>query len=358
MAYRSSNQLISQSQQLLQRQDTIPFYIKRAKGPYLYDFDQHKFIDFFLNNGTLILGHSHPKVTRFIKNNTNRGFQYSLPTNLELRLAKLIIECCPAIEIMRFFDSKIQIIHELTKLVSKTIAKEKCLFIGDYDEAQSQGIFAHDYDLTKLELLLSQSHQDIGAICIAPVSLNNGFVIRDKFYWQKLQELCARHNILFILDEEITGFRLALGGACEYYGINPDLRILGSIIAGGFPLYALGGKKQYFDEFKPQRSACYYPLYYAAGLETIKYLRRNNPYPMLHELTQQLCSEVKSANIKIHGLGSIFSIDTKENDEKIVQPLLEKKIFIMPPLNHSHFISAVHSEHDIKKLIDFCNHLY
>lgn len=360
MNFSTSKYLISQAQSIFHKKESFPFYVKRAKGVCLYDFDQNKFIDFFLNQGSLILGHAHPKITRGIKNFVSRGYQYSLPTHLELRLAKLIIECYPSIETIRFTDSKDHVVNELINMVQRLTGKKKILFVGaGYERKLGEGmdILSH-FDTTQIDAVLSKSHKEIGAICLEPIATTSGLVIHNELFWDQIREITSRYQLFLILDEEITGFRLALGGGAEFFNITPDISILGSIVGGGFPLYAYGGKEEYFDMLSPNRLSLYHPIHYICGIETIKLLKRENRYAFMESLVKTLCSKTVSGRFKVQGIASIFSISHSEgafNQNDFQNRLLEHQLFLYPPFQQSHFISTVHTEHDVSKLIDFLN---
>ncbi|MDH4128081.1 MAG: aminotransferase class III-fold pyridoxal phosphate-dependent enzyme [Spirochaetota bacterium] len=359
MQFATSKNLISQASKLFLREDIYPFFVKRGKGSYLYDFDNNKFIDFFLNEGSLILGHANPKVTREIKNYVSKGFVYYLSSPLEIRLAKLIIECYKSIEIIRFTNNKYQAVNELIKQVQNVSGKEKIIFLGNYND-HSSILNLTNFDIIELDKVLFQSHKEIAAICIEPVATKPGLTIHTQTFWDDIKNICEKYKLILILDEEITGFRLGLGGGAEYYNISPDLVILGGIIGGGFPLYAYCGKKEYFNMQVTKHNTCYSSLHYVAGIETIKYLRRENPYNKLDFLVKKLCKSVRDKYI-VEGIGSIFSI--KQNNVKysptvennLLNKLVENHLYFNVHPLQSHFISTTHTENDINKLITFLN---
>lgn len=350
MGFKTSNSLNSQAERLFHRKNSSPFYVKKGKKSYLYDFDQNKFIDFDLNRGSLILGHAHPKTTKAVKNGVTKGYLYSQPTVLEHRLAKLVQECYPVIETIRFFPSKAQLIQEAVQICKNDSAKSKILFIGEayQDYSSSNVIVQARFDIEEIEKSLSLN-KEIGAVCLEPLSSMSNFQIHSEDYWKGLQKLFSQRSILFVLDEEITGFRLALGGGTEYFGLKPDLIFLGSVIGGGFPLYAMGGKKELFQELSPT-GGIYYPLSYLAGIETIKYLRNKNPYPNFTYFTKMICSEIQSDKAKAQGLVSIFSIQTSEGLD-LTNQLLDNHLYLSSSC--CHFLASCHEEHEINKLIRF-----
>ncbi len=355
MTFKTSKQLISQYEKVFRLNNYPDFLCKRVKGAYIYDFNQNKFLDFCLNKGSMILGHAHPRITRAIKNSISRGYALTQPNNYPLQLAKLITSCYPSAETLRFTFSKQQMLQELIRILSLKTKRSKILFIGteyhDFDLNDSI-IFSH-YNLRDIEILISEHHKDLSGICLPPLATYPCLVIHDERYLKAIQEVAHKHQLAFILDEEQTGFRLALGGGAEYYNIHPDLSLFGTIIGGGFPLYALGGREEYFPLESISETA-YHPMYYAAGLETIKWLRRENPYSTLSHLVDTLCSHVIHPEIKVHGMESFFSIQSR-NCEIPQDGLLEQGIHMPPPFDQSFYVSTAHSESDMLKLSGFLN---
>ncbi|MDH5682777.1 MAG: aminotransferase class III-fold pyridoxal phosphate-dependent enzyme, partial [Spirochaetota bacterium] len=252
MIFSNSQQINKQTEKYLNQSQDKPLFMKRGKGQYIYDFDKHKFVDFRLNEGSLILGHAYPNVTKMIKNTVSKGYCAELPSPLEYRLAKTITLAYPAMNCVRFKNSKSQCIKELIEMTRNTRDKEKILFIGEgYPENNPDTMeIMTDYDLNGINDRLSRG--DFGALCLEPVSVRQGLLIHDKDYFKAIEELCKDHSLLFILDEEITGFRLAAGGGTEYYGLKPDMILLGKVIGGGFPLYAVCSQMKYFECLSPQ----------------------------------------------------------------------------------------------------------
>ncbi len=352
MTYNNSRHFVDSAKELFNRKQDLGFFIKRAKGIYLYDYDHHKFIDFFLNKGSLILGHAHPRITKAIKNAVSRGYQFAQPVNLELRLAKIIMECYRGIERIKFCNSKAMALKAIIDMVKRVTQKQKTIFLGyngliGFDNAISLPFF----EIDELDDILSNIHNDVGAICLDFLRLP--MVSYASSFFSDIRDLCNNYNLLFVLDEEVSGFRLSLGGAIEYYGLEPDIVLLGRVIGGGFPLYAVGGKSEFFNTCYNNRDSLYSPIYYTAGIETIKILKKTNPYLIMEKLVKMLCFGVNS--VKIRGMGSIFSIEKGNGYSSLADDLLKKGFFLYPPLDSLHFISTEHKEEHIIKLIDFLN---
>lgn len=360
MNFKISNNLIKQSKTIFNRDEDLPFFIKRGKSQYIYDLDQNKYQDFYLNHGSLILGHAHPKVTKAIKNETSKGFQFSQPCNLELRLAKLIMECYPFIETIRFHLSKKEVLHEMIYSIKNYTGKERVLFIGtqysQYFTKQDQNsIILSDFGLTVIKEFIKKNYSQIGGICLEPICTNPSLIIHDQVFWDEILKLCKEFNLVLLLDEDITAFRLGLSGGVGHFNIKSDLILLGNVIGGGFPLYAYAGKKDLLDKVGPDGLNHYYPLFYAAGIETIKLLKRLSPFLHFSHLTELLCSKVQSNKINIKGTNSIFTIQSKLDDNELFKALLENHFFFRRPLSNCHFLSSEHDEQGILKLIDFFN---
>ena len=285
-----------------------PLFIKRAKGCYIYDVDGNKFIDYVLSWGPMILGHANPKVTKMIKNAISKGTSYGAPTALEVRFAKMLNEAFPSMELLRLVSSGTEAAMSALRLARGFTNRDKILkFEGCYhghadsllvkagsglatmgvpdsagvpDDLAKHTLTVPYNDLDAVKKAVAEHGKDMACIIVEPVAANMGVVPPKEGFLEGLRKVSAENNILLIFDEVITGFRLAYGGAQEYYNIKPDLTCLGKIIGGGLPIGAYGGRRDIMEKISPL-GAVYQagtlsgnPVAVTAGIETLKLLKR------------------------------------------------------------------------------------
>ncbi|MCU0499452.1 MAG: glutamate-1-semialdehyde 2,1-aminomutase [Anaerolineae bacterium] len=283
-----------------------PRFIDHGKGAYLYDVDGQRYIDYVLSWGPLILGHADPEVTAALHRAIDRGTSYGAPTALETELAELVIATIPSIEMIRFVNSGTEATMSALRLARAYTGREKIIkFAGCYHGhadmllvqagsgvatfglpdspgvpagAAANTLVVEYNDLPAVEALF-QAHRDtIAAVIIEPIGSNMGFVRPQDGYLQGLQALCRQYGALFILDEVMTGFRVAPGGAQAHFGLDPDLTCLGKVIGGGLPVGAYAGKRAIMSQVAPA-GAMYQagtlsgnPLAMTAGISTLRKL--------------------------------------------------------------------------------------
>ncbi len=266
-----------------------PVFIQKAKGSILTDIDGNQYIDFLASWGPLIFGHAHDTILEAISEAAQKGTSYGAPTEYETRMAELIIEMVPSIEKVRMVSSGTEATMSAIRLARGYTAREIILkFAGNYHghgdsfliQAGSGAItlglpnspgvtigtardtvIAEYNNLESVKAIFREKGEEIAAIIVEPVSGNMGCVPPSEGFLQGLRDITAENGSLLIFDEVITGFRLAKGGAQEYYGIKPDLTTLGKIIGGGLPVGAYGGRKEIMDMLAPMG-----PVYQAGTL--------------------------------------------------------------------------------------------
>ncbi len=357
MNFSTSNRMMKSFEEILRYQDSIPFHIKRGKGAYIYDYDQNKWVDFYLNRGSLILGHAHPLVTKYIKNSISKGYQFIHSSPLEYQLAKLVMMAYPMIESIRFQHHLSELLDVLVDNVQESTGKGKVLYLGTnfIPHIKQDKVIICPSDTDNIERVIVNYLPEIGGVCIEPVETYPEMKIYPDGFLKYIQDLCIKQGILFILNEMVTGFRMSKGGGVEYYQLNPDLILLGGILGGGFPLYAVGGRKDLIKLIF-RKENCYSPFHYVAGIETLKYLYRHNPYSYLNNLIRKLLISIKNNRLEINGICSMFSIKGLE-DKNYWNSLIEKQFFLMPPLNQCHFLSVCHNDKQIANLIKTINNI-
>ncbi|MDY5306541.1 glutamate-1-semialdehyde 2,1-aminomutase [Fusobacterium gastrosuis] len=384
-----------------------PIFVKKGQGARVWDEDDNEYIDYICSWGPLILGHNHSKVLEAVNEIIANGSSYGLPTRYEVDLAELIMETVPSIEKVRLTTSGTEATMSAVRLARAYTQRNKILkFEGCYHGhsdallvKSGSGLLTDGYqdsngitdavikdtltlpfgDIEKVkEILLNR---DIACVIIEPIPANMGLIETHKEYLVELRKITEQTGTILIFDEVISGFRLALGGAQEYFGINPDLTTLGKIIGGGYPVGAFGGKKEIMDLVAPVGRVYHAgtlsgnPISAKAGFATIKYLKDNKDeiYRELEEKTKYLVENIKklaekySVKVCVNSLGSLFTIFFTDN--KIVEDLedslksntenfaiyfntmLEDGIIIPPSQFEAHFLSLAHTNEDLDKTL-------
>lgn len=306
-----------------------PSLIERGDGQYLYDIDGNRLIDFVGSWGPHILGHRHPAVIAAIETALRSGTSFGAPTLLETELAELVVSAVPSIEKVRMVNSGTEATMSAIRLARgftkrHVIIKFAGCYHGHVDSLlvaagsaaltlgtpNSPGVtpgcvadtlVLHYNDVASLEQAFSQRGSEIAAIILEPVVGNMGVVLPEPGFLEAIRDLCTKHGAVFIMDEVMTGFRLAFGGAQERFGIRPDLTTLGKIIGGGLPVGAYGGRADIMDCISPvgpvyqAGTLSGNPLAMASGIATLKTLRDTNPYPALEEKSKSLTAGLHQA---------------------------------------------------------------
>lgn len=299
-----------------------PLFIARAEGAYLHDLDGNKYIDLIGSWGPMILGHCHPGVQAAIANALSRGTSYGAPTEAESRLAELVIDAVPSIEMVRFVSSGTEAAMSAIRLARGHTGRDKIIkFAGCYHGhvdsllvaagsaattlgvPTSPGITKANASDTivlpfngcqQLEEAFHAQGDQIACVMVEPVAGNMGLVMPTPEFRRLLRDLTRRHGALLVYDEVMTGFRLALGGAQELLGDSPDVTALGKIIGGGLPMAAYGGSREVMAKVMPAGPVFQAgtlsgnPLAMAAGIATLEELIKTKPYARLESLGQRL----------------------------------------------------------------------
>lgn len=294
-----------------------PLFIERAAGARVYDADGNEYIDFVCSWGPMILGHNHPAVVAAIRAALDSGTSFGAPTSKEIDLAELVTGALPSVEKVRFVSSGTEATMSAVRLARGFTGRDKVVkfdgcFHGHADSfliKAGSGVLTLGIpgspgvpeDIVKntisipynneeiLEKTLRDLQGEIACVIVEPVAGNMGVVPPAPGFLQALRRLTSELGIVLIFDEVITGFRLGLGGAQEYYGIRPDLTCLGKIIGGGLPVGAYGGKKEIMDQIAPDGPVYQAgtlsgnPLAMAAGAATLRELSRPGFYQELEE---------------------------------------------------------------------------
>ncbi|MCB0079550.1 MAG: glutamate-1-semialdehyde 2,1-aminomutase, partial [Caldilineaceae bacterium] len=266
-----------------------PRFIERGAGAYMWDADGNRYIDYMLSWGPLILGHAHPTVVEALQKAAARGTSYGAPTALENELAQLVIDTVPSVEMVRFVNSGTEACMSALRLARAYTGRSKIIkFAGCYHGhadmllvqagsgvatlglPDSPGVpaavtgdtlTAEFNDLEAVRQLFALYPDEIAGLIVEPIAANMGFVLPQEGYLQGLADLCHQHGALFIMDEVMTGFRVAPGGAQAAWGLAPDITCLGKVIGGGLPVGAYAGKRDIMQTVAPAG-----PMYQAGTL--------------------------------------------------------------------------------------------
>lgn len=384
--------------------EPYPFFTKSARGSRLTDIDGHEYIDYCLGYGPLILGHSHAKVVKAVKYQLVNGTLYGTPSEQEVELAELICKFVPTAEMVRLVTTGAEATMSAIRVARGFTGRKKIIkFEGCYhgahdcvlvkagsgattfgipnslgipEETARNTVIVPYNDIDKLEATMKKERIELAAVIVEPVMGNVGVIPPKKGFLKALRELTERYDTILIFDEVITGFRLALGGAQEYYGVKPDLTTLGKILGGGFPMAAYGGRKDILKMIAPSgkvyQAGTYSgnPISVAAGLATLKVLSENkNLYGALETKCESLVkslehlSEELSLPTQVNHVASMFQMflankpvvdyaSAKAADSKrfleFHKRLLEHGVFLPPSQFESCFLSSAHTTKDIE----------
>lgn len=390
-----------------------PIFIKNAKGAYLYSEDGQKFIDYVLSFGPNILGHANNTIINKVKAALENGFTYGACTQLEIELAKRIVEAFDSINLTRFVNSGTEAVMSAIRLARGFTQRENCLkFIGCYhghydgmlvgagsgaatfgvptskgviEDIAKHTLLCEYNDFDAVKKIFENYGQTIACVIVEPIAANMGVVLPKPGFLKFLREITQQYDSLLIFDEVITGFRMCYGGIQTLENIKPDLTVLGKIIGGGFPLAMYGGNKEIMSLVSPEG-----PVYQAgtlsgnpiavqAGIATLDLLKYTNPYEQLKLNTQILVS-------RIMGLANTYDIPVNENsiascftffftDEKPINyadviksnerlfknfflGMLKRGIYFAPSQFEANFISTAHTKQDIEITIDSAEEIF
>lgn len=385
-----------------------PLYFERAEGPYLFDVDGNRYVDFCLSFGPHLLGHSHPKVVEAINVQVKKATSFGACHPLEVELAEKILGFYPFLDKVRLVNSGTEAVMTAVRVARGFTGRSKILvFDGCYHghsdgllakagsgvaelaEASSGGVpssivedtlIARLDDFTSVEKLFQKFPKDIAAILMEPIPANYGLHVTQKELLQRLCAVAKKHGTLMIFDECISGFRVTRQGACGFYDMQPDLVTMGKIVGGGLPLAAVAGKKNIMDKLAPVGEVYQAgtlsgnPLAVAAGLAVLTELEQHSPYPVVAERTQKFAQQLQNLlsqfySVRVRQLSSLFWIEFGEGstsfppqistaDKKtysdFFRKALEAGLYFAPSPFEVSFMSVTHTdevlEESLKKL--------
>lgn len=378
-----------------------PLFIDRGKGAHIWDADGNEYIDFCCSWGPLILGHAHPKVVEAIKTTVEKGSSFGAPTQLENKLAELILTNNKFIEKIRFVSSGTEAVMSAIRLArgftrrSKILKFEGCyhghsdsllvkagsglVTFGNTSSAGVPEAFVNETIVCSLnnkeavKEAFVKFKNEIACIIIEPIPANNGLLLQNAAYLQFLRDICTENKSLLIFDEVISGFRIGFTGAAGYYNIKPDIITYGKIIGGGLPMGAYGANAEVMSKISPDGDVYQAgtlsgnPVAMAAGIAQLTECLKPNFYSDLEKKTEKFVAGIRNqvSGVKIYSVGSVFWLaftekekiqsaeeidaDSMKHFRKLFHELLENGIYFGPSGYEVGFISEAHTEGDLKK---------
>jgi len=384
----------------------VPLYMQRGDGPYYYDVDGHELLDYTLAWGPLILGNNHPKLTAAVTDQIGRGYTYGAQHHGEIELAELMVSVLPGVERVIFSNTGSEAVQSTLRLARAYTGRDKFIkFEGHYhgwlnnvlvsvhtprDQlgqavASTGGQPAAEFEHTlvlpwndpeALKRAFAEHGQEIACVITEPINVNSGSCMPQAGYLELILELCSQHGALSVFDEVITGFRIALGGARQYFDIGPDLSVYAKAIAGGFSMAAVGGRAKVFEVLADGRTmhAGTYngnPIGTAAAVATIRALSGPGCFERMLGHGQAIQQAVRQAadkyghQLAVAGVGTAFSVHfgldqppcnwaqvmkaDSEKYDRFRAAMLEQHIQLLP--EGRWYVGAVHTDRELDKVV-------
>lgn len=384
-----------------------PVFIQKAAGAYITDTDGKQYIDYVGSWGPMVLGHNHPTIIDAVLKAVPNGLSFGAPTEGEITLAELVCKLVPSIEMVRMVSSGTEATMSAIRLARGYTKRDKIIkFEGCYHghsdsllvkagsgaltlgQPSGPGVPA-DFakhtltctynDLNSVKQAFEQYPTEIACLIVEPVAGNMNCIPPQEGFLQGLRELCTQYGTVFIIDEVMTGFRVALGGAQSYYGITPDLTCLGKIIGGGMPVGAFGGKREIMEYIAPTGPVYQAgtlsgnPIAMAAGLACLTELAKQGNEDILATKTQKLAEGLKALADKHHVpfcvqyVGGMFGLFFTEQSavtnfqevmkcdaakfNRFFHLMLEQGVYLAPSAFEAGFMSLAHSDADIDRTL-------
>ena len=384
-----------------------PFFIERGQGAHIYDIDGSDYIDYVCSWGPLIFGHAHPRVVAAVRETCESGTSFGAPTQLEIALAKQIIDMVPSIEMVRMVNSGTEATMAAIRVARGYTGREKIVkFEGGWhghgdsflikagssaltlgvpdspgipEATAATTITVNFNDSDAVAQVIAQNPGEIAAVIVEPVAGNMGTIPPQQGFLQALRQLTEENGVVLIFDEVITGFRVGPGGAQEYYNVIPDMTCLGKIVGGGLPVGAYGGKKEIMQEVAPLGKKISQagtlsgnPLAMSAGLVQLQMLAEPGVYQRINQIAEKLATGMRE-NIKklqlnwtLNQVGAMmsmfftgqevvdFATPSTSDTERFRQffwEMIQRGVYLAPSQFECMFPSALHSEEDIDRTL-------
>lgn len=390
-----------------------PIFFKRGAGAYLYDEDDHRYLDYVGSWGPMIAGHAHPAVVRAVQEAAASGLSFGAPTAIETTMAQEIQKRVPSMDLVRMCSSGTEATMSAIRLARgftgrNTIIKFEGCYHGHSDSLlikagsgaltlgvpTSPGVPAalaaytvtlNYNDLSQVEEAFAQLAEEIAGVIVEPVAGNMNCILPAPGFLAGLRELCDRYGSVLIFDEVMTGFRVASGGAQQLYGVTPDLTTLGKVIGGGMPVGAFGGRRDIMEKLAPlgpvyqAGTLSGNPVAMAAGLATLGLIAEPDFYAQLSAKTQRLTNGLVavagesgiplSAN-QVGGMFGIFFTETPvstyaqavacdvERFKRFFHGMLAEGIYLAPSAFEAGFVSSAHTDADISETLNAAQRVF
>ncbi len=391
-----------------------PIFVEQGSGCYIEDADGNSYVDYVCSWGPMITGHCHPEINAAVASALESGTSFGIPTWREVELARRICEYVPSVEMVRLVNSGTEATMSAIRLARGYTGRKKIVkFDGCYhghadsflvkagsgvatlgipgspgipEEIVANTVSIPFNDIDALALLIKSDADNIAAVIMEPVPANMGIILPVEGYLEGVRELTAKHDIVLIFDEVITGFRLGLGGAQEYFGITPDLTTMGKIIGGGLPVGAYGGKKEIMEQIAPAGPVYQAgtlsgnPLATAAGLAALDILSRPGTYETLEQKGEAMAEGYRRAAAEsgvkctVQGIGSMltcffgqeglvknFDQALKSDTDmyaRFFRSMLAQGIYIAPSQFEAAMISTAHTWDDIEDTVQVAESVF
>jgi glutamate-1-semialdehyde 2,1-aminomutase len=388
-----------------------PRFIQRAQGAYFWDANEQRYIDYIGSWGPMILGHGHPAVLEAVQQALGQGFSFGAPTEREIELVEEILKHIPSMQMVRLVSSGTEAAMSAIRLARGATGRKKIIkFEGCYHghadallvkAGSGLATFGHptsagvppevaqhtlvlEYNnIQQLEEAFALHGAELACLMMEPIAGNMNFVRASVAFMQRCRELCTKHGALLVLDEVMTGFRVALGSAQSLYaqqipGFSPDITVLGKVIGGGMPLAAFGGSRDVMQQLAPlgpvyqAGTLSGNPVATACGLATLREIGKPGFWSALSQRTQSLSQGLQSAadkagiNFSSDCQGGMFGFfllpelpqnyaqvmrSKSEQFNSLFHGLLDRGVYIAPALYEAGFVSAAHTEADVEQTI-------
>ncbi|MES4611588.1 MAG: glutamate-1-semialdehyde 2,1-aminomutase [Ewingella sp.] len=386
----------------------VPLFIERADGAFLFDADGKAYIDYVGSWGPMVLGHNNAEIRNAVIEAAQRGLSFGAPTEMEVKMAELVTGLVPSMDMVRMVNSGTEATMSAIRLARGFTHRDKIIkFEGCYHghadcllvkagsgaltlgQPNSPGVPA-DFakhtltctynDLDSVRAVFEQYPDDVACIIVEPVAGNMNCVPPLPEFLPGLRALCDEFGALLIIDEVMTGFRVALGGAQEHYNVMPDLTCLGKIIGGGMPVGAFGGRREVMDALAPTGPVYQAgtlsgnPIAMAAGIACLTQVSQPGVHQTLTELTTRLAEGLVDAAQKenipfvVNHVGGMFGLFFTESEtvtsyqdvmkcnverfKKFFHLMLEEGVYLAPSAFEAGFMSLAHTQEDIQRTID------
>ena len=384
-----------------------PVFLARGKGSRVWDVDGREYLDYVGSWGPLILGHAHEEVLAAMREAMEHGTSFGAPTEAEVEMARTITAAVPSVKKVRMVNSGTEATLSAIRLARGAtgrdlIVKAEGCYHGHVDsllvsagsgvatlgipgtpgiprEVAAQTLVVPYNDAGALEQVFERHGDRIAALILEPVAGNMGVVVPGKGYLAAAREITRGHGALLILDEVMTGFRVAYGGAQSLFDVRPDLTTLGKIIGGGLPVGAYGGRADLMDKVAPAGPVYQAgtlsgnPLAMRAGLATLRVLKKLDPYPRLEALGRRMAEGLRSAAreagvpLTVNSCGSMLTpfftegpvtdfATASRSDTSLYAAFFRKMLaggFYLPPAQYEAlFLSTAHTESDLDRTVD------